>query len=544
MTPADRSNSPPIISSPTATATMPMVELWYSTVISESTDRKAGATIRKKMKRMTAATRAPTSGRASSRLDQPSWTRLEASAWAPCGAALGAVAVAGAAAGSAVVGAESAAGGAPEGADLGSWLMLVSLCRFRVRGLAAARGPGRRNYSDGSAGVVLGEREDDVDVGAVDERGAGQHRLTAAHVVAVLLVQVERGHGEVALDVGLLVDRELDLAVLDGLGRLGVEVEGDQLGLAAGLVHRLEGVEGDRCTEGDDVVDRRVGGELGLQGRDDRGVVGAVDLDVLGAGRLALHTGTAGLEGHRAGGLDDAERVLRAVGHDALTGAGAGQVLVGAEVHQRAGVLVLVDARVEGDRGDLGRDGRLDGALERVRGGQGGGDAVDLGVDRVLDQGGLLGRVGVVAVLQRRPGVLGGLLRTGFDLVPEGVAGGLVGDHGEGVARVAAATPRAAGGVVALLCAAAAAGGEDHGCGGCDRGRRHRLPESALIHGGTVSFRGYCPQLCGISGTAPARPVGGGIGGARQVATAAAGRLRHRRRRERVKSPRRSVRTG
>ena len=51
---------------------MPIVELWYSTVINESTDRNAGATIRKKMKRMTAATSAPTSGRASRRLDQPS----------------------------------------------------------------------------------------------------------------------------------------------------------------------------------------------------------------------------------------------------------------------------------------------------------------------------------------------------------------------------------------------------------------------------------------------------------------------------------------
>ena len=40
--------------------------------------------------------------------------------------------------------------------------------------------------------------------------------------------------------------------------------------------------------------------------------------------------------------------------------------------------------------------------------------------------------------------------RARLDLVPEGVAGGLVGDHGEGVARVAAATPRAARRVVTL----------------------------------------------------------------------------------------------
>ena len=80
MTPAERSNSPPIISMPTPTATMPIVDDWYSTVAKDSAERKAGATARKKMKMTMAATRAPTSGRASSRLDRPRVTRLEASA--------------------------------------------------------------------------------------------------------------------------------------------------------------------------------------------------------------------------------------------------------------------------------------------------------------------------------------------------------------------------------------------------------------------------------------------------------------------------------
>ena len=39
--------------------------------------------MRKKMKMTTAATSAPTSGRASSRFDRPSLTRLDASAGAP-----------------------------------------------------------------------------------------------------------------------------------------------------------------------------------------------------------------------------------------------------------------------------------------------------------------------------------------------------------------------------------------------------------------------------------------------------------------------------
>ena len=88
MTPADRSNSPPIINMPTATATMPIVEAWYSTVKNDSGVRNAGATIKKKIKMTIAATAAPTSGRASSRLDRPSLTRLDASAGAPAGAGL------------------------------------------------------------------------------------------------------------------------------------------------------------------------------------------------------------------------------------------------------------------------------------------------------------------------------------------------------------------------------------------------------------------------------------------------------------------------
>src|ERR687894_111252 len=87
-TPADRSNAPPIISMPTATATRPMVDAWYSTVKKEGAERNEGATIRKKMKRTIAATRAPTSGRASSRLDKPSVTRFEASDGAAAGGVL------------------------------------------------------------------------------------------------------------------------------------------------------------------------------------------------------------------------------------------------------------------------------------------------------------------------------------------------------------------------------------------------------------------------------------------------------------------------
>ncbi len=60
----------------------------------------------------------------------------------------------------------------------------------------------------------------------VDEGRAGQHRLATTKIIAVLRVQVERGDGHVALHLRLLVDGELDLAVLDGLSDVSIQVEG------------------------------------------------------------------------------------------------------------------------------------------------------------------------------------------------------------------------------------------------------------------------------------------------------------------------------
>src|SRR5918992_3194606 len=64
-TPADRSNSPPIISSATPTATMPIDELAYSTVDSAGSVRNGSASTKKKMKIATAAVSDPISGRVS-----------------------------------------------------------------------------------------------------------------------------------------------------------------------------------------------------------------------------------------------------------------------------------------------------------------------------------------------------------------------------------------------------------------------------------------------------------------------------------------------
>ena len=69
--------------------------------------------------------------------------------------------------------------------------------------------------------------------------------LPPPRIIPVLLKEIELCHGHVALNVGLLVDGELDLAVLDSLGGVRVQVEGADLGGAAGLLDRLEGVQGD-----------------------------------------------------------------------------------------------------------------------------------------------------------------------------------------------------------------------------------------------------------------------------------------------------------
>ncbi|CAM5278754.1 hypothetical protein SALBM217S_03733 [Streptomyces griseoloalbus] len=66
-TPAERSNSPPIISSATGSAMIPMVDDWYRMFAIELPSRTGGAVNRKNTRTATAPRKTPTSGRASSR---------------------------------------------------------------------------------------------------------------------------------------------------------------------------------------------------------------------------------------------------------------------------------------------------------------------------------------------------------------------------------------------------------------------------------------------------------------------------------------------
>ena len=115
---------------------------------------------------------------------------------------------------------------------------------------------------------------------------------------------------------------------------------------------RLLSGQRDRRAQGDDVVDGRVLLQLRADGRGHRRDVGAVDLDVLGPGRLGQHTGATGLQRNRTLLLDHAERVLGTECGDLLANRLAGDVLIGAEVHQGTEFLVLLDAGVEGNHRD------------------------------------------------------------------------------------------------------------------------------------------------------------------------------------------------
>src|SRR3954447_16342981 len=185
ITPAERSKWPPIISIATATAMMPSVEAGSSQFATPRTERNTGDCTAKNTKITTAPMSAPSSGLTSSRRNGPT------------------------------AASRSSGGGA--------------------RGGGAARRPARcpaRPAPCGcSAGPLLGQVGDLVDVVLVDDARPGQHRLAAADGFQVLLVELEHHDRQVALLVLLLVDGEGDRAVLDALDDVLVQVEGGHLGL-------------------------------------------------------------------------------------------------------------------------------------------------------------------------------------------------------------------------------------------------------------------------------------------------------------------------
>ena len=172
--------------------------------------------------------------------------------------------------------------------------------------------------------------------------------------------------------------------------------------------------------------------ELRGDRRLDVGGVGALDVDLLGLVEGLRDALAPPFEPDVALLLDDAEGLAGLLLGEPLARGLAGELVVLAEEGERAHVLPVLHAGVEGDDGDVPVDGLLDVALHRLGLGEGDRDAVDLLVHRLLHEVGLLGALGVGGVLELDVVLLRRVLGTGTDLVPEGVAGLGVGDEGDG----------------------------------------------------------------------------------------------------------------
>src|SRR5208337_3059917 len=123
------------------------------------------------------------------------------------------------------------------------------------RGAAPSAPPTTRRLPD-----FLGrQRRDDVDVLGVDE---GARRIDVETREAELLGQADVEDRQVALQIGLLVDHQVLVTLLDRLGRIRRHVEPGEQHLA-GLQRRRASVDADvrgqRPVVGDDELDPRIG---------------------------------------------------------------------------------------------------------------------------------------------------------------------------------------------------------------------------------------------------------------------------------------------
>src|SRR5262245_15029949 len=186
MTPAERSNSPPIIRSATGTATMPSYAAVFSQLaqilrsVAQLTSR---AVIAKRTQTATAPTNAPLSGRLRSRAKTPTRAR------------------------------RSSEGGAEAGAGA---VVVISFSRSSSQWYAR-EGAGGQEYRPthprrALACALLCKSRDLRRVGFVHDPRPGQHRLSVPDRVQVVHEQVGEYDRQVALEVLLLVDCKQELA--------------------------------------------------------------------------------------------------------------------------------------------------------------------------------------------------------------------------------------------------------------------------------------------------------------------------------------------
>src|SRR5215217_4755719 len=488
MTPAERSNSPPIISSATATAMIPSVDATSVQLAIPLSVPNESVLSQKKAQMTSAPSSEPTSGRRSSRTHRLMFASRSS------------------ATGSGVGGAPAGAAAAELPPPMASVItfslrVLWTLPSCSVDPLVSSPRSLLRQLRD-RVGVVLG-----------DVAWAGEHGLAAADRVRVGLVQRQEDHRQVALQVLLLVDGELDLARLDRLHDVAAEIERGDLGVRAGALDRVARGDRDVRVEREDCVDRLVRLQLGLDlGQRGLDVVDALDLDVLDRAEALLGAVAALVEADVRLLVDDAEQLLRARLLELLPGALAGDRLGLADVGDRAELLVVLGAGVQRDDRDA-RGGRLlQRVADRVGVRCGDRDPVDLLGHRGVDQLRLLLRVvGGLRVLHRDAHLLAGVLRALLRDGPERVAAA-VRDHGDrdvlalGQVDVVLTGGRSAPVVVVV----ATAGGREQGQPEHHRKRQQAGAQSC--HLTTLSLRGAVlarnSMLACTSSTGPL-PTGG-----------------------------------
>src|SRR5689334_2146216 len=178
ITPADRSNSPPIISTATTTAGMPIVDATSVQFEMPSSFRNSAFCVQKKIATTTAATSAPISGRRSRRAMGPILARRSS----PAGIGGG--------------------GATPEdvvAAPLEVAIAALSIGSLLVCGDGGAPRGRRAAPRPSLAGAGLGQLLDRRDVALVHESGAREHRLAAAHRVRVVAVELQEHDRQIPL---------------------------------------------------------------------------------------------------------------------------------------------------------------------------------------------------------------------------------------------------------------------------------------------------------------------------------------------------------
>src|SRR5579883_1778 len=296
--PTERSNSPPIISMPTGRAMMPRSEAVSSQFAVPSGVRKPfrPAVIAKKAKTSSAETTPPASGRSRKLISRPRRGRRSTEAKSSNVSASDAIA-----------------------AFVSSGCASISVASAKERGVPNAGSPRVSLFRADHVRIGVEHFENLVDVLLVDDARAGRHRADRRE--AVFGVERRENNAEIAVEIRLLVDEKIELAVLDLLQGDARNLHRADMDLAGHLrgVERGRGGGADRGVFGENAVDVVMGLEIGANVAADLALIGRVRRRQFEVARcraeLLRLLGQAfadRLQVRIARHVDDAEDVLRA----------------------------------------------------------------------------------------------------------------------------------------------------------------------------------------------------------------------------------------